>query len=114
MNYKEIGKKIRAKRRDLSLTQAELAEKIGLTESSISKYEAGKIETMPTSTITRICNVLHISPAELLDLTPERAFEFDLTEIINSVDDLPDDVKSDLLNLLKQQIKICRRLYTND
>ena len=110
MDYKEIGSKIRTKRKELSLTQAELAKKIGLTESSISKYEAGKIETMPTSTVDRICKVLHIAPAELLGLTPQKAFEYDLKEIIKSANDLPDDVKTDLLELLKQQIKICRRL----
>lgn len=114
MDYKEIGRKIKTKRKELNLTQAELAKRIGLTESSISKYEAGKIETMPTSTVNRICDVLKIAPAELLGLTPQKAFEYDLKEIINSADDLPDDVKTELLDLLKQQIKICRRLITND
>jgi transcriptional regulator with XRE-family HTH domain len=114
MDYKAIGIRIRHKRKELNLTQADLAKRIGLTESSISKYEAGKIETMPTSTVNRICQVLSLAPAELLGLTPKKAFEYDLKEIINSADDLPDDVKADLLNLLKQQIKLCRRLYTND
>lgn len=114
MDYKEIGRKMKTKRKELNLTQAELAKRIGLTESSISKYEAGKIETMPTSTVNRICEVLHIAPAELLGITTQKSFEYDLKEIINSADDLPDDVKTELLDLLKQQIKICRRLYTND
>ena len=114
MNYKEIGKKIKQKRKALNLTQSALAEKVGLTESSISRYEAGKIATMPTSTVNRICDVLRIAPAELLGLTPKKSFEYDLKEILTSIDDLPDDVKTDLLDLLKQQIKICRRLYKND
>ena len=114
MDYKAIGVRIRRKRKELNLTQADLAKRIGLTESSISKYEAGKIETMPTSTVNRICSVLQIAPAELLGLSAKKAFEYDLNEIINSVDDLPDDVKKELLDLFKQQIKICRRLYTNE
>ena len=111
MDYKEIGRKIRMKRKALDLTQAELAKRAGLTESSISRYETGNIETLPTSTVHRICNVLNIAPAELLGLN---SFEYDLQEIVDSADDLPDDVKKDLLDLLKQQIKICRRLITND
>lgn len=110
MDYKEIGRKIKNKRKELNLTQLELAKRIGLTESSISKYEAGKIETMPTSTVNRICDVLHIAPAELLGLTPNKSFEFDLKEILTSADDLPDDVKQELLNILKLQINLYRRL----
>ena len=114
VNYKEIGKKIKQKRKALNLTQSALAEMVGLTESSISRYEAGKIATMPTSTVNRICEVLHIAPAELLGLTPKKSFEYDLKEILTSIDDLPDDIKTDLLDLLKKQIEICRRLYMND
>ena len=111
LNYKEIGLKIKQKRKALSLTQLELAERVGLTESSISRYESGKIATMPTSTVNKICKVLNIEPSELLGLTPENSFEYDLKDILSSVDDLPPNIKKDLLDLLKQQIKLCRRLY---
>ena len=111
LNYKEIGLKIKQKRKSLSLTQLELAEKVGLTESSISRYESGKIATMPTSTINKICKVLNIEPAELLGLTPENSFEYDLKDILSSIDDLPLCIKKDLLDLLKQQIKLCRSVY---
>lgn len=111
LNYTEIGLKIKHKRKSLHLTQLELAEKVGLTESSISRYESGKIATMPTSTVNKICKVLNIEPSELLGLTPENSFEYDLKDILNSVEDLPSEIKKELLDLLKQQINICRRLY---
>lgn len=113
MNYTEIGKKLKARRKSLNLTQSALAEMVGLTESSISRYEAGRISTMPTSTVKRICEVLHIEPSELLGLTPENAFEYDLKEILKMADDLPPYVKSNLLQLLKQQIKVYRRLLND-
>ena len=113
LNYKEIGLKIKQKRKSLSLTQLELAERVGLTESSISRYESGKIATMPTSTVNKICKVLNIEPSELLGLTPENSFEYDLKDVLNSIDDLPLYIKKDLLDLLKQQIKICRRVYND-
>lgn len=111
MNYEEIGFKIKQKRKSLNLTQLDLAEKVGLTESSISRYESGKIATMPTSTIKRICNVLNIEPSELLGLTPQNSFEYDLKDILKEVEDLPYEIKKDLLETFKQQINICRRLY---
>lgn len=113
MNYTEIGKKLKSRRKSLNLTQSALAEMVGLTESSISRYEAGRISTMPTSTVKRICEVLHIEPSELLGLTPENSFEYDLKEILKMADDLPEYVKTDLLQLLKQQIKLYRRLYND-
>ena len=102
---------MKQKRKSLNLTQLQLAEKVGLTESSISRYESGKIATMPTSTVNKICDVLHIEPAELLGLTPENSFEYDLKEILNSIEDLPQEVKKELLEVFKQQINIYRRLY---
>lgn len=111
LNYKEIGAKIRQKRKALNLTQLQLAEKVDLTESSISRYESGKIATMPTSTVNKICKVLNIEPAELLGITPETSFEYDLKEILKEVDNLPIEAKKELLNLFKSQINMYRRLY---
>lgn len=111
LNYKEIGEKIKSKRKSLNLTQLELAERIGLTESSISRYESGKIATMPTSTVNKICSVLGIAPSELLGLTPENSFEYDLKDILTSVDDLPSEVKKELLEQFKLQINLYRRMY---
>lgn len=114
LNYKEIGLKIKQKRKSLNLTQLQLAEKVNLTESSISRYESGKIATMPTSTVNKICSVLHIEPSELLGLTVENSFEYDLKEVLSSMNDLPQNIQKDLLEQFKQQINMCRRLYTND
>lgn len=113
LNYKEIGEKIKSKRKALNLTQLELAEKIGLTESSISRYESGKIATMPTSTVNKICDVLGIEPSELLGLTPENSFEYDLKDIISSANDLPSEVLNELLAQFKQQITLYRRMYND-
>jgi DNA-binding Xre family transcriptional regulator len=89
----------------------ELAEKVGLTESSISRYESGKIATMPTSTVNKICKVLGIEPAELLGLTPENEFEYDLKDILALIDDLPSEIKKEILEQLKSQIKLYWRVY---
>ena len=111
LNYKEIGEKIKLKRKSLNLTQLELAQSVGLTESSISRYESGKIATMPTSTVNKICEVLHIAPSELLGLTPENSFEYDLKDILISAEDLPSEVLNELLAQFKQQIELYRRMY---
>ena len=111
LNYKEIGSKIKERRKNLNLTQLQLAEKIGLTESSISRYESGKIATMPTSTVNLICGVLGLNPSELLGITPENSFEYDFRQVFKEIDQLPYEVKKDLVSLLKKQIRLCWRIY---
>lgn len=113
LDYLEIGSKIKQKRKALNLTQLQLAERVGLTESSISRYESGKIATMPTSTVNKICKELHIEPSELLGLTSENSFEYDLKDILSSIDDLPNELKKEFLDLFKHQIDIYRRIYND-
>lgn len=36
-----IGERIRARREELGLSQAELAKKIGITQGSVGNYESG-------------------------------------------------------------------------
>ncbi len=42
MGFKEIGKKIQSARESSRMTQAELAEKLGITQAAMSNYELGK------------------------------------------------------------------------
>lgn len=66
MNQNNIGAFISAKRREKNLTQEQLAEKLGVSNKTISKWENGKC--MPDySVIESLCRELDITLAELLD-----------------------------------------------
>lgn len=59
---KQVGKVVRQLRRELNLTQAELARKAGLYDSStISKIERGETD-MTLSTVAKVSNALGVSP----------------------------------------------------
>ncbi len=65
MNQTEIGKFIAKCRKDKKLTQAQLAEKLNITDRAVSKWETGK--SMPDSSIMlELCQILGISVNELL------------------------------------------------
>lgn len=65
MDQQNIGSFIAAKRREQNLTQKQLAEKIGVSDKTVSKWETGK--TMPDySIIELLCETLHISVSELI------------------------------------------------
>ena len=65
MNQLTIGKFIAERRKHKNLTQAQLAEKLGITDKAISKWERG-IAMPDTSIMLELCNILGISVNELL------------------------------------------------
>ena len=65
MDMIKIGKFITECRKKQNLTQAELAEKLSITDRAVSKWECGK--SMPDSSIMlELCEILKISVNELL------------------------------------------------
>ena len=65
MDQIKIGKFIAACRKNNNLTQLQLAEKLGITDKAVSKWERGI--TMPDSSIMlELCDILGINVNELL------------------------------------------------
>ena len=65
MNQQKIGKFIQQKRKEKNLTQEELANKLGVSNRTISKWENGR--GMPDySVILELCKVLDMSINEML------------------------------------------------
>ncbi len=65
MDLEKIGKFIAEKRKGLGLTQAELAEKLSISEKTVSKWECGR-GFIDASLILALCDILEISANELL------------------------------------------------
>ena len=66
MNQTTIGNYIARKRREKSLTQVQLAEQLGVSNKTISKWENGKC--MPDySIIQKLCDTLNVTLSELMD-----------------------------------------------
>ena len=65
MDQVKIGKFIAECRKKNNLTQLQLAEKLGITDRAVSKWENGK--AMPDSAIMLdLCKILKISVKDLL------------------------------------------------
>ena len=66
MNQTLTGKFIAHKRKEKNLTQEQLAEKLGVSNKTVSKWETGKC--MPDySVVKSLCKELDITLAELMD-----------------------------------------------
>ncbi|MBO5858309.1 MAG: helix-turn-helix transcriptional regulator, partial [Clostridia bacterium] len=65
MDQIKIGKFIAERRRQKDLTQVQLADKLGITDKAVSKWERG-IAMPDTSIMLELCDILGISVNELL------------------------------------------------
>lgn len=68
MNVKDL---IKSKRIEHGYTMKELAEKVGVSEATISRWESGFIATMKQTKIAALARALEISPADLVPGTTE-------------------------------------------
>ncbi len=91
MNQIKIGKFIASCRKEQGMTQANLAEKLGITDRAVSKWENGK--SMPDSGIMlELCELLEINVNELLsgekiDMNNyEEKTEENLRQVLNRVE----------------------------
>lgn len=62
----QVGHRIRVRRAEIKMTQAQLAEEVGIWQGQISHLERGN-KRLHLDTLERIAQVLRCSPAELLD-----------------------------------------------
>lgn len=100
MNQKKIGKFIAQRRKELGLLQKEVAERLGVSEKAVSKWECGN--GLPEVVFMEpLCTILHITVNELLTGEP-----IPLLELIHSMDIL----RLELVRQLEfEQLKM--RLY---
>lgn len=70
--YAELAQNIRAYRKDIKMSQAELAEKVGLTRTSIVNAEGNKQQRIPLSVIYRIAHAFGCDVGEILPIGQEQ------------------------------------------
>jgi HTH-type transcriptional regulator, competence development regulator len=69
LREKTFGEALRDLRRSKNVSQRDLADKVGVDFSYISKVENGRLPPPAADTIEKICAVLEVSSGELLSLS---------------------------------------------
>ncbi len=75
VDYKDFGQRVREVRRKQSLTQEELAEKVGISASFMGHIERGT-RVASLETLIALCNTLNASPQYLLQGSLNQFDEF--------------------------------------
>lgn len=84
LNYREIGKKIQNKRKELKITQEKLSEIIDVSPSYISEIERGS-SICSLSTIVNIAKILDLSLDYLVFGITEKNVDGVFTNILNNI-----------------------------
>lgn len=71
MDTKAFGRNVLISRRDLNMTQKELADRIGISQSYITKIERGRAKNMSVELVFDLATALSVSPAWLLGLSQD-------------------------------------------
>lgn len=99
MDQVKIGRFIADRRKQANLTQVQLAEKLGITDRAVSKWERGK--AMPDASIMlELCRLLDISVNDLL------------TGEVITVANYNEEMEKNLLEMVRQKQQADKRLLT--
>lgn len=100
--YREIGARLRRRRAEAGLTQAQLADLIGVLRTSITNLEAGR-QKAPLPVLYDACLALGVEIAAILPTVAEVAREVDLpVEVAGAVEAVPPRTAAFLRELLDE------------
>ncbi len=107
IDYKSIGRRIKAARIRLDMTQERLAEKVNLSPSHLSNIETGTTKvSLPT--IIKLANALRVSVDSLLAdsvVQSKAVFEEDIQTILSDCDDYEIRVIADIAAATKKTLR---------
>ena len=70
-----VSSRMAERRKQLGLSYQELAERTGLTKSTLQRYEKGNIRNAPIARLEDLCRGLEMSVEELMGLQGRREID---------------------------------------
>lgn len=112
-----LNERIKKRRLEVGLTLLQVAESLGIEESTVQRYESGKIENIKYETMIMLSNILKCSPTYLMgwsdDVNPEKEklskgreltdIELKIIELVNLI---PKERHDDFLALIESALKL--------
>ena len=111
-----IGALLKKRRTELSLTQRQVANQVGVTEATVSRWESGDIDNMRRDKIAGLANALRVSPLLIMGMddtyqlyNPVNREEL---ELLDDYRDVPAEDKGMIRSVLKR-LKVGRQSDIN-
>lgn len=108
IDYKEVGKRIKSRRKQLGLTQKQLGELVALSEGSVSRYESGSIKDAPTQKLNDFANALSIEVAWIIGFKPETDKFQMANDLVHRIQELDDETGIKLIDIVNNFIDLLK------
>ncbi|SES08791.1 helix-turn-helix domain-containing protein [Lachnobacterium bovis] len=66
-----IGERIKQRRKEKKISVDYIAKKLGVSSSTVYRYEDSSIEKIPIRVFDKLCEILEVTPAELMGNSAE-------------------------------------------
>ncbi|KZU97563.1 Phage repressor [Lactiplantibacillus plantarum] len=96
-----VGDRMKSIRKQQGISADQLAESIGVSRSTIFRYEKGDIEKMPIEVVANVASSLHVSLVDLMGISNDSISE-KITEIVSK---LNPDRQQNVYNYADNQLK---------
>ncbi|MEE6691369.1 XRE family transcriptional regulator [Lactiplantibacillus plantarum] len=96
-----VGDRMKSIRKQQGISADQLAESIGVSRSTIFRYEKGDIEKMPIEVVANVASSLHVSLIDLMGISNDSISE-KITEIVSK---LNHDRQQNVYNYADNQLK---------
>ncbi len=94
----EIKDTIKNRRLELGFTLKQIAEAVGVTEATVSRWESGDIANMRRDRIYALAKKLNLSPIEIMGLDVPKDNIKAFTDIIST---MSDEEREDVMNYMQ-------------
>ena len=103
----DMGSKIKTLRKSMGLTQTELGARVGVKKNAVSKWECGRVEGIPTSTLKALASLFDVPVSYLVDndrtseppSTPQAVTKKDIIfALFHGREDITDEMYHELQN----------------
>lgn len=103
----DMGSKIKTLRKSMGLTQTELGARVGVKKNAVSKWECGRVEGIPASTLKALASLFDVPVSYLVDndrtseppSTPQAVTKKDIIfALFHGREDITDEMYHELQN----------------
>ncbi len=78
-----IGERLKKKRKELGISVESVAEQLGVSYTTVYRYEASSITKIPVETFDKLCKILGVTPAELMGNSEDASEKEDVSKLPN-------------------------------
>lgn len=105
-----MAHRIKSLRKERGLTLLQVAEKLGVTESTVQRYESGNIKNLKYETMVELAELFDVAPAYLMGWTSEEEdttqANKDITEAVALFQKLNAVGRTEALNRLQEMTSL--------